>query len=61
MYNIQMKVSLRDSEEFRLQNTIFMKTKTVCVCGGESETLRYLIIPLKIGEISIQAEVRLAW
>eukprot|EP00105_Crassostrea_gigas_P026706 XP_011447751.1 PREDICTED: pregnancy zone protein [Crassostrea gigas] len=51
-----MKVSLRDSEEFRLQNTIFMKTKTVCVCGGESETLRYLIIPLKIGEISIQAE-----
>lgn len=51
-----MRVSLRDSAEFRLQEATFMRTRTVCVCGGESETLRYLVIPLKIGEISIQAE-----
>nr|XP_034308643.1 pregnancy zone protein isoform X4 [Crassostrea gigas] len=51
-----MRISLRDSAEFRLQEATFMRTRTVCVCGGESETLRYLVIPLKIGEISIQAE-----
>lgn len=52
-----MRVSLRDSDEFQLQSSL-TRTRTVCVCGGDSDTLRYLVTPLKIGKINIQAEVR---
>ena len=52
-----MRVSLRDSDEFQLQSSL-TRTRTVCVCGGDSDTLNYLVTPLKIGKINIQAEVR---
>ncbi|XP_061179924.1 alpha-2-macroglobulin-like [Saccostrea echinata] len=51
-----MRVTLVASKEFRVQSAAYMRTRILCVCGGESETLRYLITPLKIGKISIQTQ-----
>ncbi|XP_062569935.1 pregnancy zone protein-like isoform X2 [Saccostrea cucullata] len=51
-----MRVTLVASTEYSLESAAYMRTRTLCVCGGKSETLRYLVTPLKIGKISIQTE-----
>ncbi|KAL5004353.1 hypothetical protein ScPMuIL_017809, partial [Solemya velum] len=48
-----MHVSLEETENFVLSDS--ERSITVCVCGGESETVTFYIAPIELGEIDILA------
>ena len=49
-----MELSLAEPDGFQIESGM---SKQFCLCGGETETTKFYIIPTIIGEIDIQATV----
>ncbi|KAK3608165.1 hypothetical protein CHS0354_034124 [Potamilus streckersoni] len=51
---LTMKVSMKMTEDFRIQSALGAVQK-MCVCGGDSKSAKFHIVPLKVGEIDLEA------
>ncbi|XP_076322552.1 alpha-2-macroglobulin-like isoform X2 [Tachypleus tridentatus] len=48
---LPIKLSLEQSEKFEIQNDT--NSYTSCVCGGKSDTTRWMIKPLSLGQVNL--------
>ncbi|KAL3865380.1 hypothetical protein ACJMK2_042772 [Sinanodonta woodiana] len=51
---LTMEVRMKETKDFRIQSVSGAILK-MCVCGGESKSAKFHIVPLKVGEIDLEA------
>nr|ACF39935.1 alpha2-macroglobulin [Cristaria plicata] len=51
---LTMEVRIKETDDFRIQSPS-VAVKKMCVCGGDSKSAKFHIVPLKVGEIDLEA------
>ncbi|KAL3865691.1 hypothetical protein ACJMK2_043055 [Sinanodonta woodiana] len=51
---LTMEVRMKETDDFRIQSALGAVQK-MCVCGGDSKSAKFHIVPLKVGEIDLEA------
>ncbi|KAK3584720.1 hypothetical protein CHS0354_036497 [Potamilus streckersoni] len=51
---LTMEVKMKETNDFRIQSVSGAIMK-MCVCGGDSKSAKFHIVPLKVGEIDLEA------